>query len=259
MRRIEGSVLYLLALLAIPRAGGAQTDADVVGLMRQDGVALPHFEWSNGTWASVRVDSLPPLSAVIVRDSTGRSDRFPIVEMLDVTDGYDNTGWRVQMSVPGDLRSQGYPRPRLGYMVSRTSGDVPFRRRPMNENDPLRSAMLDAIATGANTVLPPVEVKAWEATLGVISVVFFEVGSGPGVVGCYGTITSGWYRNDWDAPRVATRQAGDCEKGVQHRSPLSLLERGGGLYVHVTVGGWEGADYELWSLEGDVSRVARFP
>lgn len=261
MRRFKRKLgLSLVVLMVIPRAGSAQTDADVVGIMRQDGIGLPHFEWRNGTWASVRGDSLPLLSAVIVRDSTGRSDSFATLETVSVNDGYDYTGWRIQMPQPDDPRLRGYPRPRVGYIVSATAGDAPFRRRPMSESDPLRSAMIRALESTTDTILPPVAVDAWEATLGTTEVVFFEVGSGPGVIGCYGTITSGWYRDGWDAPIVATHQVGgDCEKGVEHRTPWALLERGGGLYSHVSVSGWEGAEYELWSLEDGASRVAVFP
>jgi hypothetical protein len=229
--------------------------------MRADGVALPLFQESGGTWYLAGTAGQPSWSRVpqyLFRDTLGVDRSVATGTVVLLSDAYDEWGHITDLQGVdlSDYDLWSHPVERVGYVTSAPGSDMVFINSGGMPNAEALLPLFDSLAPVTDSTTRRIGVTSWEAQVGTNSVSFFEATRFVSGGSCM--VIFGWLAGGRGAPQIAMRGTDDCEgKGMGSRRPWALVQRGSRLFAMVGVSRWEDAGTELWAVDasGNWSRM----
>jgi hypothetical protein len=245
--------LFALILATSAPAAAQRTQQpaiEYVGVVRNDGIALPLFEWTGNDWIPAESPfpqgrrGMLDVRTFFYSDSAGVAHRLAVGALVDLWDTYDDWGYLTNFA-----RQEPTTR-RATYMASDSVAHAPFVRQETGLDSAYLLPLIDSLAPLPDSVPSTLSSdRSWQARLGNDVWTFFTATRRGGGYPepCY--IVHGLRRGDGTSEQLLQHGGDDCEgKGMGSRSPYALVRKGASLHVLIEASGWESLSPEIWTL-----------
>ena len=240
----------ILAAMAYHAAPAEAQEADLLGLLRENGVAILLFKWAGPGFEGA--DRSDARARYFFASPDGQRGILVAEPVIDLFDDFDPVWGQRTDFEPRVTRVTEYPVPRVGYVVSVDTSHAPFlevNAGAMYPDDRDLISLLDSLGPSSDVEAAPLRTRrTWRATLDSDTVVIFEADR---VIRrqnelCF-TIW-GWFA-PVRSPQLQVIGAEELGCGLRRVQPWAILRRQETLFAFLEGIGYDARSAQLWMVD----------